>query len=144
VTFLLDVNVLVALVDSAHVSHDAAHDWFAREGRRDWATCPITENGLVRVIAHPKYPNAVSTAADAIALLTQLVSLPGHVFWTADVALRDANRFRAPNLLTSGQVTDSYLLALAVSRGGKLATLDRRLSAVAVHRGAESLYLIGG
>jgi uncharacterized protein len=143
VTFLLDVNVLVALVDSAHVSHDAAHDWFGREGRKDWATCPITENGLVRILANPKYPNALPTAADAVALLVQLVSLPGHVFWTADVTLRDANRFVAPRMLTAGQITDSYLLALAVSRGAKLATLDRRLSPVAVHKGAQGLHLIG-
>jgi len=79
VRFLLDVNVLIALIDSSHVSHELAHDWFAREGRSCWATCPITENGLVRIIANPKYPNALSTAADAMALLAQLASLPGHV-----------------------------------------------------------------
>jgi uncharacterized protein len=143
-TYLLDVNVLVALVDSAHVGHDAAHDWFAREGRQDWSTCPTTENGLVRVIANPKYPNALPTAADAIALLVQLVSLPGYVFWSDDITLRDANRFNTTRMLTVGQVADTYLLALAASRGGKLATLDRRLSPVAVQKGAQSLHLIGG
>jgi uncharacterized protein len=142
--YLLDVNVLVALVDSAHVSHDAAHEWFAREGRRDWATCPTTENGFVRVVANPKYPNALPTAADAIGLLAQLSRVPGHAFWTDDVTLRDAKRFSISKLLTTGQITDSYLLALAASRGGRLATLDRRLSAVAVHEGAKSLHLIGG
>jgi len=141
-TFLLDVNVLIALVDSSHVSHDATHEWFAREGRSHWATCPITENGLVRIIAHPKYPNALPTAADAIALLAQLASIAGHVFWPDDISLRDADRFSAAKMLTPGQVTDSYLLALAVSKGGKLATLDRRLSAVAVNEGARGLHLI--
>ena len=142
-TFLLDVNVLVALVDSSHVSHDAAHDWFGREGRKDWSTCPITENGFVRVLANPKYPNTLPTAADAIALLAQLVRVGGHVFWTADVTLRDANRFAAAKMLTVGQIADSYLLALAISRGGKLATLDRRISPIAVYKGAQGLHLIG-
>ena len=121
-----------------------AHDWFAREGRSCWATCPITENGLVRIIANPKYPNALSTAADAMTLLAQLASLPGHFFWPDDISLRDADRFSAAQMLTARQVTDRYLLALAVSKGGRLATLDRRLSAVAVNEGARRLHLIGG
>jgi uncharacterized protein len=75
VTFLLDVNVLIALVDSPHVNHDAAHNWFA--ARLRGATCPIMENSLVRIIANPKYPNALSTTADAMAPLAQLARLPG-------------------------------------------------------------------
>ena len=142
-TFLLDVNVLIALVDSSHVNHDLAHGWFALEGRLDWATCPITENGLVRIIANPRYPNAVSTAADALAVLKRLSSLPGHVFWPDDISLRDAGRFSAEKLSAVGQVTDSYLLALAVSKRGKLATLDKRLSAIAVKDGAAGLQVIG-
>ncbi|MBV9287643.1 MAG: VapC toxin family PIN domain ribonuclease [Hyphomicrobiales bacterium] len=120
-TFLLDVNVLIALVDASHVSHDAAHAWFAREGRRNWATCPITENGLIRIIANPKYPNALATPADAVALLEQLASLPGHVFWPDDVSLRDAAFFNLGKIMTVGQITDSYLLALAAAKGGRLA-----------------------
>jgi toxin-antitoxin system PIN domain toxin len=143
VTFLLDVNALIALVDASHVSHDAAHEWFAREGRFQWATCPITENGLVRILGNPKYPNALATPAEAMALLTQLASLPGHAFWPDDVNLRDAARFTPAKILTIGQITDSYLLALAASKGGMLATLDRRLSTLAVKDGAKSLRLIG-
>ena len=142
-TFLLDVNVLIALIDASHVSHESAHRWFAAEGRREWATCPITENGLVRIIANPKYPNAVATSADALALLERLANLPGHVFWADDISLRDAALFDPDRIAASGQVADGYLLGLAVARGGKLATLDRRLSALAVKRGADSLHLIG-
>ena len=125
------------------MSHDAAHDWFDREGRLDWATCPISRNGLVRIIANPKYPNALPTAADAMALLAEPVTLTGHVFWPDDISLRDPGLFIASRMLTAGQLTDSCLLALAVSKRGRLATLDRRLSAVAVHDGAKSLHLIG-
>jgi uncharacterized protein len=143
VTFLLDVNVLIALIDPSHVSHESAHAWFSSEGRRDWATCPITENGLVRIISNPKYPNAVVTPADALALLGRLVSLPGQVFWPDDVSLRDAALFEPDGMAAAGQVTDGYLLGLAVAHGGKLATLDRRLSALAVKGGAKALHLIG-
>ena len=142
-TFLLDVNLLIALIDASHVSHDAAHAWFAREGRRKGATCPITENGLVRIIANPKYPNSLATPADALALLGRLVGLPGHVFWPDDVSLRDTAIFGPARMLTLGQITDSYLLALAAGKGGKIATLDRRLSALAVNEGARSLMLLG-
>ena len=116
-TFLLDVNVLIALLDASHVGHDAAHTWFAREGRRNWATCPITESGLVRIIANPKYPNALATPADALALLERLVGLPGHVFWPDDISLRDAAFFDPGKIMTVGQVTDSYLQALAAAKG---------------------------
>ena len=141
-TFLLDVNLLTALVDASHVSHDAAHAWFAREGRRKWATCPITENGLVRIIANPKYPNALATPADALALLGRLVGLPGHVFWPDDISLVETAMFDPAKILTVGQITDSYLLALAAAKGGKLATLDRRLSVLTVNEGGRSLLLV--
>lgn len=142
-TFLLDVNLLIALVDASHVGHEAAHEWFAREGHLQWATCPITENGLVRILGNPKYPNALATPAEAMALLAQLATLPGHAFWPDDISLRDAARFTAAKVLTTGQITDGYLLALAASKGGMLATLDRRLSTLAVMGGAKSLRLVG-
>ena len=62
-TFLLDVNVLIALIDPAHVQHDAAHDWFGRLGHLAWATCPLTENGLLRIVGNPRYPNSPGTPA---------------------------------------------------------------------------------
>jgi predicted nucleic acid-binding protein len=59
---LLDINVLVALFDADHVHHDFAHDWFTDHHERGWATCPITENGFIRVVSNPKYqPDAVRT-----------------------------------------------------------------------------------
>jgi predicted nucleic acid-binding protein len=58
VTFLLDLNVLIALIDPTHISHDTAHDWFSAEALDGWATCPLVENGVIRIVAHPRYPNA--------------------------------------------------------------------------------------
>ena len=141
--YLLDVNVLIALVDPAHVQHDAAHEWFARQGHKAWATCPLTENGLVRLVGHPRYPSSLGTPAAAMPLLTALRALPGHVFWPDDISLADAERIDASRLLSAGQVTDSYLLALAHAHEGKLASFDRRLVTSAVPGGAQHLHLIG-
>jgi uncharacterized protein len=63
VTFLLDVNVLIALIDPTHVSHGDAHRWFTREGSASWATCPITGNGVLRIVGNPRYPNTPGSPA---------------------------------------------------------------------------------
>lgn len=64
-TFLLDVNVLIALIDPSHVGHDAAHHWFAEQGHADWATCPLTQNGVIRIVGNPRYPNSTGSPAEA-------------------------------------------------------------------------------
>ena len=142
-TFLLDVNVLIALIDPAHVGHDAAHRWFDAEGRAAWATCPMTENGVIRIVGHPKYPNTPGSTASVAAIVTQLRALPGHIFWPDDISLVDAGHVDADQVLTSAQVTDTYLLGLAVAHGGRLATFDRRLSVKAVNGGKAALHIIG-
>ncbi len=131
-TFLLDVNVLIALIDPAHVAHDAAHDWFAAEGAAHWATCPLTEHGVLRIVGNPRYPTTPGSPAAVVPILKGLCAHPGHVFWPDDLRLIAADHVDAGRLLAAGQVTDTCLLALAVSRGGRLATLDRRLSTAAV------------
>jgi toxin-antitoxin system PIN domain toxin len=142
VTFLLDINVLIALIDPAHVGHDAAHRWFVERGREAWATCPLTENGVIRIVGHPKYPGAPGSPATVAAIVAELWALSGHVFWPDDISLVGAEHIDAERILTSEQVTDSYLLALAVAHGGHLATFDRRLSTKAVRGGKAALYLI--
>lgn len=143
-TFLLDVNVLIALIDPAHVGHDAAHRWFEAEGRDAWATCPMTENGMIRIVGHPKYPNTPGSPAIVAGVLHRLRELPGHNFWADDISLVGSRRVDPSQILTSGQVTDSYLLALAAENGGRLATFDRRLSPKAVKDGKASLRVIDG
>ncbi|MGA2951254.1 MAG: TA system VapC family ribonuclease toxin [Caulobacteraceae bacterium] len=143
-TFLLDVNVLISLIDPGHVGHDAAHRWFEAEGRQDWATCPLTENGVIRIVGHPKYPNTPGSPAEVAALVARLRGLPGHAFWPDDISLAGADHVDSARIRTPGQVTDSYLLALAVAHGGRLATFDRRLSPVAVRGGKAALHMIAG
>lgn len=143
-TYLLDVNVLIALIDGGHTHHHVAHGWFDREGRHAFATCPITENGVLRIVGNPRYAGSPGSPAEVIPSLAVLRGSPGHEFWSDDLSLLDSTHIKAPALLNASQVTDSYLLALAVSRGGRFATLDRRLIASAVLGGADALCIIAG
>lgn len=140
--FLIDINVLIALIDPAHVQHDRAHEWFAVSGRKAWATCPLTENGVLRIVGHARYPNSPGTPAAVAELLRVLCALPGHAFWPDDITLLDPARVDGSRLLDSAHVTDSYLLALARGHDGQLATFDQRLVADAVVNGAQALHLI--
>jgi len=139
---LLDVNVLIALIDPAHVQHDRAHAWFAAKGRKAWATCPLTENGVLRIVGHARYPNSPGTPAAVAEVVSILRGLGGHEFWPDDISLFDGERIDSNRLLDSGQVTDTYLLALAVAHGGQLATFDRHLVTSAVMDGEKALHLI--
>lgn len=140
--FLLDVNVLIALIDPAHVQHDKAHEWFAECGQRAWASCPLTENGVLRIVGHARYPNSPGTPAAVAELMAAFLAHPGHEFWPDTVTLLSAQHVDAERLLSSAQVTDSYLLALAAANGGKLATFDRQLVTDAVVNGSQALQLI--
>jgi toxin-antitoxin system PIN domain toxin len=140
--FLLDVNVLIALLDPDHVHHDAAHGWFAETGGSGWATCPITEAAVPRILGNPRYPNGRGTPASIIPYLRDLCAHPGHVFWPDDISILDGNRIDVTRLLDFGQITDAYLLALAVAHEGKLATFDRRLVTDAVPGGKAHLLVI--
>lgn len=140
--FLLDVNVLIALIDPAHIQHDLAHKWFAKSGKKAWASCPLTENGVLRIVGHSRYPNSLGTPAAVVALMTGFFALRGHEFWPDDVTLFDGGRVHSDRLLNSGQVTDTYLLALAAAHGGQLATFDRNLVTNAVVNGSKAIHLI--
>jgi toxin-antitoxin system PIN domain toxin len=137
---LLDVNVLVALFDPDHVHHELAHDWFGDNRHAGWATCPLTENGFVRVITSPAYGSVVSRPNAVLDHLRRFCTDGAHRFWEDDVSLLDADLFDPQLVGGHRHVTDVYLLGLAVSRKGCLATFDRsiRLSAV---RGARPPHL---
>jgi len=137
---LLDVNVLVALFDADHIHHEAAHDWFAESSRSEWATCPLTENGLIRVVSNPKYPGRRTTVQDATSRLSTFCQSKNHHFWEDAVSLRDVARFRVRHIQGYRQLTDVYLLALAVERDGCLATFDGGISIDSV-KGAKSVHL---
>ena len=141
-TFLLDVSVLIALIDPMHIHHSLVDEWFAIEGQNDWATCPMTENGAMRIVSSAWYTNPSGTPAAVAQILSELRSWPGHTFWPDNISLLDYSKIDLTRILTPAQVTDSYLLGLACSHGGKLATLDQRLVTDAVYDGAKCLQLI--
>lgn len=140
--FLLDVNVLIALIDSEHVMHDSAHKWFANTGEKAWATCPLTQNGVLRIVGHARYSRSLGTPAAIADFMKEFLLHPGHEFWPDDISMLQNHLVRTERLLDSSQVTDTYLLAMAAAHGGKLATFDRRLVIDAVIGGASALHLI--
>jgi toxin-antitoxin system PIN domain toxin len=128
---LCDVNVLIALFDGGHVHHDLAHRWWFHNRRSGWATCPLTENGFVRVLSQPHYPNRVS-ATVAIDFLESARQMPGHEFWTDDISLTSQEAFVRDRILSSKLITDLYLLSLAVRRNARLVTFDKNVPLSAV------------
>ena len=128
---LLDINVLVALFDPDHIHHDPAHDWLAAHRPGGWATCPITENGLVRILSNASYSGEYVPAADVRKRLATFCRSGDHVFWADDVSLRDERLFSLSGIRYA-QITDAYLLGLAVRKGGRLATFDRHIPSRAV------------
>ena len=131
-TWLLDVNVLVALFDPEHVHHEAAHRWFAGVRSAGWATCPLTENGLVRVVSNPAYPGRRTTVANAVSRLRRFTESGDHVHWPDDVSLLRTDELDGSELTGHREITDAYLLALAVRHDGSLATFDRSVRTAAV------------
>lgn len=131
-TCLLDVNVLVALFDPTHVHHEIAHRWFGQQKPRGWATCPITENGLVRVLTNPSYPMKGFLADALLVRLRDFCASGGHAFLAADVSLTDAKRFDLAVVRGHKQLTDIYLLGLAEAHRARLATFDGSISAAAL------------
>ena len=138
--YLLDINLLIALMDPMHVHHEHAHRWFAAKGQQAWATCPLTENGFVRIAGHPNYPNRPGDVLAVISILRQVCESPGHHFWAED--LRILEILEPDAIITHAQITDVYLLGLAVRNKGRLATLDRRIPVNAIRDGYQALELI--
>ena len=124
---LLDVNLLVALHDPAHPNYEEAHAWFAAQRKRGWATCPLTLNGCVRVLSNPAYPSIEATPREVISRLRILCAAPDHHFWEDSISLLDPALFRPALIPGHRSITDLYLLSLAVTHHGKLATFDRSI-----------------
>jgi hypothetical protein len=121
---LLDVNVLVALFCAEHVHHDLAHDWFADHRDDGWATCPVTENGFVRVVAQLAAGDASLRPASILDRLAKFRRDPHHAFWPDAVSLTDRSLFEQALIRGHRQVTDVYLLGLARQKDACLATFD--------------------
>mgnify|MGYP006337831611 FL=1 len=128
---LLDVNVLIALLDAAHIHQQRASQWLEQSLHHGWASCPLTQNGCLRIMAQPAYPQALPLAAVA-QRLGQAAATPAHLFIADDYSLLDADSLHWPQLLGHRQVTDAYLLGLAVRHGCRFVSFDARVNLAAV------------
>ncbi len=128
---LLDVNVLVALMDAGHMHHSTAINWLENNLSAGWASCPITQNGCIRIMSQPNYPGAIP-AAQVAERLAEASGSPSHEFWPDSISLLNIEIFNWSKMLGHRQVTDIYLLTLAVRNGGRFVTFDRRMTIDAV------------
>jgi len=131
---LPDVNVLIAMTDPVHLNHEAANQWFAQASTQGWATCPLTENGFIRILSSPAYPGLRLRPLDTVALLETLIENHNdtHSFWPDSVSLSDRMLFRPDAIAGHRQITDIYLLGLCQRNDGILVTFDTSISDAAV------------
>lgn len=141
-TTLLDVNVLIGLLWPAHEHHQAAHRWFAARGRARWATCPLTQMAFVRIVSNPAFSTDALAAGEALSLLERNLAHPAHQFWSDDLGLAEALGPAASRLQGHRQLTDGYLLGLAVRREGALASFDAGLRELAGDERASALQVV--
>jgi toxin-antitoxin system PIN domain toxin len=138
---LLDVNVLIALLDADHSLHARAAAWFADHAASGWASCPITQNGCVRIMSHPGYPNAPPVRA-VMERLQEAASSRYHQFWPDDISLLDDGVADPTRIHGPRQLTDIYLLALALRHGGRFVTFDAAVPVGAVKTAAKAHLLV--
>jgi uncharacterized protein len=137
---LLDVNVLIALLDAAHVHHKLATAWLGTNIRQGWASCPLTQIGCVRIMSQSAYPNT-RPAAQVAERLRDAAADRHHEFWQAELDLFKGKAIDWSLVLTSRHVPDLYLLGLAVAKGGRFVTFDQHIPRAAVAK-AEARHLV--
>jgi len=129
--YLLDVNVLVALAWPEHTQYAQARAWFAKNSAKGWATCPLVEAGFVRIVSNPAFSRKSVSVQEAVEALHTSLADRLHRFWPDSISFPEAAGFLATPLSGHQQVTDAYLIALAIRHKGKLATLDRGVAQLA-------------
>jgi hypothetical protein len=135
--YLLDTNLLIALLWPSHERHDLALKWFTRHRAKGWATCPVTQVGFVRILSNPAFSRDAVQPREAIHVLSANTAARDHTFWPDELPVAEAVAFTGVRLMGHQQVTDAYLLGLAIRRGGVLATLDQRIAALTEPKSAE-------
>ena len=124
---LFDVNFLIALLDKSHVHHPRAVEWFAQNASRGWASCPITQNGCVRIMSNHRYQNPTSVQ-DVVHRLSKATTTYGHEFWSDSISLFEPALVDWEKAVSRRSSTDAYLLALAVKNDGCLVTFNQGIN----------------
>lgn len=140
--WLLDVNVLIAMLDRNHLAHASTTDWFAVNGDRGWCSTPTTQNAVIRIMSGAAYRESRLPPDVIAARLEALLRVTAHTFLSDDVSILDHQAIDLSRMRTGGSVTDTYLLALAVAHDLTLVTLDRRIDASVVTDGPAHLLVI--
>lgn len=126
--YLLNINVLIALMDPNHTFHQLTHAWWNQDGR-PWASCPITETGFIRIMTSTAYSkNSQLSVAYVKTLLSVFVLNTNHAFWPDHLSLRDEQEFKHTSILSSKHLTDLYLLAIATKNNATLVTFNQNIS----------------
>ena len=133
--------MLIALLDSDHASHDSAINWFAKHAREGWASCPITQNGCIRTLSNPGYPNPLPVQA-VIEHLAEACRQDIHQFWPDEVSLLNSDVVDSTRIHGPRQLTNIYLLALAVQHQGRLVTFDTGIPLAAVRKATTQKMLV--
>jgi toxin-antitoxin system PIN domain toxin len=136
---MLDVNFLIALFQPAHIHHHRAREWWRANRTHGWASCPLTQNGFIRILSQPKYPAPMSVD-DALLSLQRATTSSEHAFWADDISLLDEQLIDRTRILGPKQLTDIYLLALAVKHGVRLATFDKAIPIAAVRSASPRIW----
>jgi uncharacterized protein len=124
---LLDANVLIAMAWPSHTDHTKVQRWLAASLDEGWATCPVTESAFVRIISNPAFSPDGLTPKEANDLLRENLKHSAHRFWADEIALDQALQPVGSRIEGHNQMTDAYLLGLAMHKKSKLATLDQGL-----------------
>jgi toxin-antitoxin system PIN domain toxin len=135
--YLLDTNLLIALFWPSHEKHSLAVKWFTGRRGEGWATCPVTQTGFVRIVSNPAFSRDAVQPREALHVLAANIAAKDHEFWPDELPVAMAVAFAGVRLVGHQQVTDAYLLGLAIRRGGVLATLDNRIGALTEAKSAE-------
>jgi len=131
---LPDVNVLLALLNPSHPHYPVAKQWLDNEGQFDWATCPLTENGFLRLYTQSLQKSQTGEFEDALFLLDTLKQTykTTHHFWDDSISFSDPTLFLPSKIAGHKQITDVYLLGLCQGNGGTLVTLDQGITTDAI------------
>ena len=140
--FLLDVNILIAMAWPTHRAHEKVQEWLSHHAREGWATCPLTQTAFVGILSNPAFSPHALSPGDALALLRANLGHPGHRFWVDELSFIQALEPLTPRLAGHQQVTDAYLLGLAMHKKGTLATMDRAVRALLPGKCPESDFLM--
>ncbi len=144
VRYLLDLNALISLADPDGLHYRAMQKWFDSSGKEDWGVCPLTEAGFVRVTTNPAYRGPARTIAQATAILAGFATHPGYRYWPITDRWAVLTAPFSARVLGHQQVTDAYLLGLAIKEDGVLVTFDKGIKYLAGSDYSRNLLVLDG